>query len=201
MRKKRGKGFWIFLGIIILIILVIVFNKITKPTYNEPESIPSRVIGSGEVNVTEFADLQCPACAQFHPIIKQVLGEYGDEITYEYKHFPLRQIHPFAQSAGEASECARDQNKFYEFIDDTYMNQNEGAGLRKAELKKRASKLGLDTELFNDCLDSGVKSYQVNNDLEEGIKLNVPGTPTLFVGGKKVSNNYQALKTAIENAK
>lgn len=198
MKKKRGKVFWIFWGIILLIVLWTVFKIITKPTYIEPENIPSRIIGNGSLNVVEFGDLQCPACAQVHPLVKELIEKYKEEVKYEFKHFPIRQAHPFAQDAGEAAECARDQGKFYEFIDDTYQNQNEGKGLRKAELKKRAVKLGLNSTSFNACLDSNAKEYQVNEDFVEGDRLNIPGTPTFLVNGKIV--NFNALEKSIKEA-
>jgi len=73
---------------------------------------------SAAVIVMEFSDLQCPACKLVHAqVTKPLLQNYGNKIRFEFKHFPLRNIHTYALSAAMASECAADQGKFWEFID------------------------------------------------------------------------------------
>src|SRR3989344_1624075 len=74
------------------------------------------------VTVIEFSDFQCPFCSRVNPTVKKVLSDYGDKITFVYKHFPLVSIHPRAQKAAEASECAKDQGKFWEFHDHLFDN-------------------------------------------------------------------------------
>ncbi|HLD24557.1 MAG TPA: thioredoxin domain-containing protein [Patescibacteria group bacterium] len=81
------------------------------------------------VTIIEFSDFQCPFCGRANPTVKQVLKEYGDKVILAYKHFPLVSIHPRAQKAAEASECAKDQGKFWEFHDQLFDNQTDWSSL------------------------------------------------------------------------
>lgn len=81
------------------------------------------------ITLIEYSDFQCPFCARSEPTVKQVLSEYGDKVLFAYKHFPLTQIHPHAQAAAEASECAKDQGKFWEFHEKLFNNQDEWSKL------------------------------------------------------------------------
>ncbi len=154
---------------------------------------------AGSVKVTEYADLQCPACKASHEqIIQPILAEYGDRIQFEFKHFPLRRIHPFALAAAEAAECAADQGKFWEFVDTAYTNQ---ANLSTSVLIEWATSLQLDLALFNRCTQSHIKQELILADYSEGEKLGVSGTPSFFVEGVRVErNNLEFLKAAIDQA-
>ena len=148
--------------------------------------------------VEEFSDFQCPACRGAHiQVTKPLLEKYGRNIRYEFNHFPLRQIHPFAQSAAEASECAADQGKFWEFVDDSFENQSQ---LSESDLIARAQKVGVaDTELFSRCLKSGIKKDVVDADYDEGVQRGVRGTPTFFVSGVRVPRHtLEAISSMIE---
>ena len=81
--------------------------------------------GPQEAPITwvEFSDFQCPVCIRAHPLIKQLLEEYPGKIRFVYKHLPLRQIHPYAQKAAEASLCAKEQGKFWEYHDKLFTVQ------------------------------------------------------------------------------
>ena len=100
-----------------------------------------------------------------------------------FKHFPLSQIHPYAQKAHEASECAKDQNKFWEMHDKLFQNAQ---ALGVDDLKRYASDLKLDTAKFNTCLDGGSKASIVAEQLQEGIGAGVTGTPSFFVNGQNI---------------
>ncbi len=144
----------------------------------------------------EFADLQCPACGAAHTVVIQpLLEEYGDRIRFDYNHFPLQAIHPYALRAAMASECAADQGKFWEYVDTVFANQSN---LGARALEEWAVQLGLDEELFKRCLDSQIKRDTVLADYNKGRELNVNGTPTFFVNGKQTPSNQ--LKQAVEDA-
>lgn len=81
------------------------------------------------VTIVEFSDFQCPFCSRALPTVKQVLKEYGDKVVLAYKHFPLVSIHPRAQKAAEAAECAKDQGKFWEFHDQLFENQTDWSSI------------------------------------------------------------------------
>jgi len=93
-------------------------------------------------------------------------------------------MHPNAQMASEATECADDQGKFWEYQDLLYANQS---ALDVISLKGYAAQLGLDTATFDDCLDSGKQTAEVQNDKQEGQSYGVSGTPAFFVNGRLVS--------------
>ena len=131
----------------------------------------------------EFSDFQCPYCSKAYPIVEQLLKDYGDKLTFVYKQFPLTSIHPFAEKAAEASECARDQGKFKEYYDKLFTNQN---ALAVDDLKRYAKDLSLDTSKFNTCLDNNEKVSVVQKDLQEGQSRGVGGTPTFFINGQKL---------------
>lgn len=150
------------------------------------------------VTVVKFADMQCPACRAAHFQIVQPLNEQiGDMIRYEFKHFPLQTIHPNALMAAQAAECAADQGKFWDFVDLNYENQPD---LSRDAVENWAKQLGLDMDLFNRCVESDIKRDTVLADFKEGRELDVPGTPTFFVNGKKVESDAQALAVAIKEA-
>jgi len=151
------------------------------------------------VTVTEYGDFQCPACKTAHEFItKPLLQKYGDKIRFEFKQFPLRTIHAYALEAAEASECAADQGKFWEFVDIAYARQ---ADLSSSALRDFAKVLGLDADLFDRCVRSGIKEGTTRSDEADGNALDVQGTPSYFVNGQRVaSNTYQALSDAVEQA-
>ncbi|MBI2612028.1 thioredoxin domain-containing protein [Candidatus Gottesmanbacteria bacterium] len=84
---------------------------------------------NAKVTIVEFSDFQCPFCARAYPTMNQVLDGYGDKVKLVYKHFPLNAIHPLAQKAAEASECAKDQGKFWEFHDVLFEKAEEWTSL------------------------------------------------------------------------
>jgi len=100
------------------------------------------------------------------------------EVNLVYKHLPLRRIHPDAQKAAEASECANRQGMFWEYHNKLFQNQNS---LGVSSLKQYAEKAGLDTGEFNSCLDNGEAATKVANDLQAGKSAGARGTPYFVV--------------------
>ena len=131
------------------------------------------------ITIIEFSDFQCPYCGKVEPTIKQVLEAYEGKIKLIYRDFPLG-FHEFAQKASEASECADEQGKYWEYHDKLFENQND---LTVEDLKKYATDLKLDTTKFNDCLDSEKYKSEVQKDFEDGQKYGVSGTPAFFING------------------
>lgn len=154
---------------------------------------------SSGVIVYEYADLQCPACQAANELIKKpLLEKYGTQVRFEFKHFPLKSIHRFAFEAAQATECAADQGKFWEYLDLAYVNQSK---LSSSAMREWAATLQLDAPLFERCLASGIKQGTVNADVSQGIKLGVNSTPTFFVNGTRVERNtLEAISTAIDAA-
>lgn len=150
------------------------------------------------VLVEEYADLQCPACRTAHATITApLLEKYGNEIRFEYRHFPLRSIHRFALDAAEMSECAADQGKFWEFVDKNYELQDK---LSMESLMVWAEDLGLDTDKAQQCWKSHSKRDVVLSDYKIGREKGVGGTPTYFVNGVQVQTGFDTLEAAILQA-
>lgn len=148
------------------------------------------------VTVWEFADLQCPACRAAHTQINDPLMQrYGNDIALQHMHFPLRSIHRYALEAAEASECAADQGKFWEYADLAFENQPD---MDSDELIVWAEELNLDMDEFNRCVKSGEKRDIVLSDYEMGRELGVGGTPTYFVNGQKVETGFDTISAAID---
>ncbi|PIP65326.1 disulfide bond formation protein DsbA [Candidatus Peregrinibacteria bacterium CG10_big_fil_rev_8_21_14_0_10_49_16] len=152
------------------------------------------------VVVHEFGDLQCPACRAAHSkVVAPLLEKYGNTIRYEFKHFPLRAIHPHALVAAEAAECAADQDTshFWEFVDIAFERQPE---MNRETIFAWAEELGLDMDHFGRCMKSHIKKDVVMMDHAEGQEVDVKGTPTFFVNGQKVESTIEAISAAIEEA-
>jgi len=146
------------------------------------------------VVVVEFADYQCPYCQKVNPQIQQLKKEFGDKLTLIYKDFPLP-MHASSQKAAEASRCAGEQGKFWEYHDVLFYSKLLGPD----DLRDHARVLKLDTDRFDRCLDNGTEAEAVKSDLREAKDLGLTGTPSFFVNGHFFSGviDYQALKDII----
>jgi protein-disulfide isomerase len=129
------------------------------------------------ITLVEFSDFQCPFCQRFHPTMQKVIEDYQGKVRWIYRHFPLG-FHQNAQKSAEASECAGEQGKFWEYADSLFENsQADGTGLNLEDLKKYANELGLDSNKFNDCLSSDKFANKVKDDMAAGQAAGVTGTP------------------------
>ncbi len=152
------------------------------------------------VEIIVFSDYQCPYCSRVEESLKKVEENYikTGKAKMVFRDFPLG-FHPFAQKAAEASECAHDQGKFWEYHDKLF--QNQGA-LAIENLKQYAKDLELDTAKFDKCLDSGEKEAEVKKDAADAQAAGVTGTPMTFVNGEAVrgAQPYEAFQAAIDKA-
>ena len=142
---------------------------------------------NAKVTLLEYSDFECPFCGRHLPTITQLLEQYGDDIRLVYRHFPLTSIHPNAQKAAEASECAAEQGKFWEFHDKLFANQT---ALAITNLKTYAKDLGLNQTQFDSCLDSSKYAAKVNQQASEAQAAGVTGTPGTFVNDELVRGAY-----------
>lgn len=142
------------------------------------------------VTIIEFSDYECPFCERhFQETYPQLLKEYVDtgKIKLVFRDFPLSSIHPNAQKAAEAAECAGEQSKYWQMHDKLYSNQD---ALDVESLKKYAKELGLNTAAFNTCLDSGKMADEVAKDFADGQDAGVTGTPGFFINGRFLAGAY-----------
>jgi len=149
------------------------------------------------VTIVAFTDYQCPSCAAIHPALERLVKEYGDKVRLVTRDFPLTQ-HAEAFKAAEAAEAAREQGRYWEYAQLLMRNQS---ALSVDKLKAYASELALDRTRFDSALDSGKFAELVQRDIEEGMKLGINATPTVFINGRRVpAKSYDELKASVEAA-
>jgi len=135
------------------------------------------------LTVVEFGDIQCPACGRAEETGRLIRSRYGDRVRFVFRHFPISSLHPYAQQAAEASECAAEQGKFWEALDRFYKGQDD---LREPSLMRYAGELGLDMNLFRKCWAAGSGAARIKRDAEDARALGVTKTPTFFIGTQVV---------------
>ena len=138
---------------------------------------------NADITIVEYSDFQCPYCSRFHTTMQEVIENFGDKVRWVYKHFPLDSIHPYARKAAEASECAGEQNKFWEYNDELFVNQSK---IKTSFLSEAAQNIGLNVKQFDECLESGKYEDKVEEDYQEGISMGVRGTPGGFINGEEL---------------
>lgn len=168
-----------------------------QPVRIEFDNSRAPALGAPAAGVTlvEFSDFQCPYCAQVAPTLKELERAFEGQVRIVYRHFPLTNIHPFAFKAAEASMCAQEQDQFWAMHDLIFQEQSR---VSIADLKDKARRLGLSQRDFDTCLDSGRYAELVQQDLEEGRRAGVTGTPTMFVNGVRLEGGAVSLDVAAE---
>lgn len=201
----------IIIGVIVATLAIIVggiFLTSKSPSGETATPNPEILIGKNSYKVVapnekdvlvEFGDLQCPACAAYHPFILQAKEEFKDSLTYVFRNFPLTQ-HKNAIPAAYALEAAGLQGKYWEMQDKLYGTQEEWSDLSDSVSKfsEYAKVLGLDETKFKSDMDSSEIKDKVKADYADGIILKVDSTPTFFLNGVKITfQNYEQLKNLI----
>lgn len=169
-----------------------VANTAEDDPYWGPEDAP--------VVIEEFSDFQCPFCRRFAiQTLPKIKETYGDKVRFIYRDFPISSIHPQAQKAAEAGQCAYEQGKFWEFHDMVFENQD---AIAVPDLKGYAEQLGLDMNQFNECLDSGKYTREVALDRQDGNRAGVTGTPGFLINGLLVigAQPFEQFQAVIEQA-
>ncbi len=138
--------------------------------------------GKGDLTLIEFSDLDCPFCKQFNPTVKQIVKDYDGKVGVAFMHFPLS-IHPGAQGAAIAAECAAEQNKFWEFVDNHFTAA--GTNLTADEHIANGEKIGLNKDKFADCVNSKKTETTVDEDAALAQSLGATGTPFSVIVDKK----------------
>lgn len=161
---------------------------------------------SAKVEVSEYADYECPACRDFEtvqfPTVRQQLIESG-LVRWRYRDFPL-DIHHQPRVAAHAAACANDQGKLWEMHTVIYERQPEWAVKRDASgtFRDYAQTLALDLGKYDECMQSARYAGRIEASVQEGLKLGVGSTPTFLIGGRLYagslpSDSLKALVTAL----
>lgn len=212
--SSESKIIWITIAISVVAIIgvfVLLIASTPKPLSQEEKNDllireDSYVEGKTDAPVTivTFEDIQCPACASYQPDFNKIKTQYGDQVKFVFRHFPLNAIHKNAYTAGLAAEAAGAQGKFYKFIDIMFTNQKKWEKMNKEELvntmKEYAKEAGVeDLDRFVSDVNNATYASKVNRDFDDGEKLGVNATPTVFLNGKVVGNpSFEGLEALIK---
>jgi protein-disulfide isomerase len=148
------------------------------------------------LTLVEYGDFECPHCGHAQPIVKALRGRFAKQLRFVYRHFPLTQIHPYAQSAAETSEFAGAHGRFWEMHDLLYENQEQLGVDLYVEL---AEELGLSRTGLRSALGSGEFSKKVQQDFRGGVRSGVNGTPSFFVNGERYDGVVENLAEALQH--
>lgn len=189
MKFTSESKFFIGVFVATLAIVGVAVMIFSKPTIIAPVeiSIPqsAHIAGNPSASTTliEFSDFQCPACETFEPIVQEVVKKYGDRIRFIYLHFPLSK-HAMAEPSARAAESAGMQGKFWEMHHLLFENQ---LTLSEETITRLAQSLNLNMQTFQSDYTSLDIKNRVEQDRLEGMRLGIPGTPTFYLNGKKLT--------------
>jgi len=160
---------------------------------------------TAEVTVIEYSDFECPFCSRFHPTMMQVMDEYGDQVRWVYRHFPLDQIHPKARPAAIASECVArigGNDAFWKFADAIFEDQS-----KISDLAALAAEAGVSGSTYDNCVDNKESEPAVEEQYQGGVGAGITGTPGNFIINSKGEAwlvpgalPFEQLKTTIDEA-
>jgi protein-disulfide isomerase len=164
------------------------------PTDNDPSEGPQ----NAAITIVEFSDYQCPYCRQWHSeVYQKLLSTYEGKVRFVYRDFPLTSIHPEAEPAAEAANCANEQGKFWQYHDLLFGGPSQ---LGQAAYKQYAAQVGLDGKKFDECLNSSRYQAEIQSDLDFATNLGIRSTPTFFINGIALvgAQPYDVFKQVID---
>ncbi len=166
------------------------------------EGLPGRGPEAAAVTIVEYSDFQCPFCARGYRILEdEVLPAYDGKVRFYFKHLPLKSIHPWAEAAALATECAREQSEdgYWALYHAMFTHQQtlDEDNLRKA-VRDYAVEAGLDGEAFTTCMEAENGLAQIELDIAEATEVGANSTPTFFINGRRLEGaqpleNFQAI--------
>lgn len=165
----------------------VVVNLKPPPIQRIEVSVQGAPFKGGEkapVTIVEFSDFHCPFCRRVIPTLAQLESRYGDKIKLVFRDFPIENLHPGATKAHEAARCANEQGKFWPYHDKLFASTPSSS---PDVFKGMAKEVGLDAVAFETCLGSGKYQAAIKEDIAEGNRVGVGGTPAFFVNGRLIS--------------
>lgn len=170
-------------------------DQIQKLTINPDD--PSIGPENAKVTIIEAGCFKCQYTKQEVPVINKILKNYKDQVRFIYKDFPISSLHADAPMVSEAARCANEQNKFWEYHEIVFDNQDKTS---IEDLKQYAADLNLNTTQFNGCLDTNKYKEQVNKEIQDGVTAGIYGTPTIFINDQIFvgPKTYSELSKAID---
>ena len=205
------KRFWAIIGVIILLFAGVLWINSNKKDNNTTSSNSSsqptqhlRGNTNSKVKFVEYGDYECPYCAEYQPIINQLLQKYQSTVSFQFRNLPLTQIHQNAMAGARAAEAADLQGKFWQMHDQLYQSQNDWVQSSDPEsvFVGYAQQLGLNTTQFKADFASSKVNDRINADKNEFNKTGEQlSTPTFFLNGKKITaTSVDDFSKQIDNA-
>lgn len=193
----------IIIGVLAVVVILGGAVLFGKKDSNVTGTQSSYIYGNEQATVTlvEYGDFECPACYGFFPLVKQIKEEYKDKLRFEFRNFPLVQVHQHALAAHRAAEAANRQGKFWEMHDLLYQRQEDWNGPSATDptgipigqaitmFEGYAKELGLNVDQFKADVESQDALGTINADLARGGNEGVNATPTFFLNGKKIEDS------------
>jgi protein-disulfide isomerase len=139
------------------------------------------------VTLVEYGDYECIHCGAVHPVVATLLAQFGDDVRFVFRHFPLSEIHPLAEPAAETAEFAGASGRFWQVHDSLFRNQ---VLLGPQLLLTIIVGLGLSKELLREALDSRRFADKIGQDFLGGVRSGVNGTPTFFINGVRHDGSF-----------
>lgn len=160
------------------------------------------------ITIVEFSDLECPFCKRFHETMQQVVDNYGDNVKWVYRHFPLTSLHRNAFKEAEATECAGElggNEGFWAYTDRLFKITPSNDGLDLAQLPQIAQDVGINRSAFESCLNSGRHAEKVQAHADQAIATGGRGTPhSIIVAGDQLipingAQPYEQVKSILDS--
>ena len=143
-----------------------------------------------KLTIVEFLDFDCPFCrASFSPV-REMIQKYNKQVYFIVRDFPLEELHPRAIPSALAARCAAAQDKFWAYHDKLYIDQDHH---EDADLERYARETGLDTVAFDQCYQHRTFAAAIQQDVQDGLRVGVQGTPTFFFNGVRVQGQLDGL--------
>lgn len=154
-----------------------------------------------KIFLVEYSDYECPFCQRFHPTMNQVMEEYGDQVAWVFRHYPLS-FHPNAQPAAEAAECIASvggNEAFWSFTDAIFDEQQKlGGKLSPEAIDSAIQTSGVSKNEIQGCIDNGDMADVVSAQMTGGAKAGISGTPgTILVTSE---GEYELISGALPYA-
>ena len=192
MNDKKKKDTWtVIIAVLFIAVAGVLIANINERVSNNGgdgviQDIDEEIYVDGSVRLIEYSDFKCPFCQTGAKTVEFLKKKYGDEISVEFRQFPLG-FHKGSEIAAQASECARDQKRFWDYHDSLFDASSKSIDVGGRDvLKSIANKLELDMNEFNRCLDSGVKKEKVDADIASAKRYGIRGTPSFILGGELI---------------
>lgn len=191
------KDFRVFAFTGLLALLAVALLGVPSPVQAQEEG------EEAVVQMTEYSDYQCPACAYYHPIVKKLKEHFGEKLEVTYKFFPLNS-HQYGALSARAAQAAKNQGKYLEMHNLLFEGQQRWSSSPNPQpiFLSYAREIGLDIEQFKQDLNAAETQRTVMEEKQEGVNRGVNATPTFFVNGEKLEpapQSFEEFRKLIES--